>query len=67
MEEPPHVMVFHGLLIYAALYIVMKHILGHSHHVSETRSLAFGLLSALYMIVFGHNIPPQNINPNLFK
>ena len=67
MEEPPHVMVLHGLLITAALYIVMKHILGQAHNVAETRSVAFGLFSALYMVVFGHNVPPQAINPNLFK
>ena len=57
-------MVFHGALIAAVLYLVMKFALKQSDIKALTRSVLIGLLVSIYMIVFGHGLP-THINSNL--
>ena len=62
--EGPLTMVFHGVLIAVVLYVLMKYVLGRSDVKSLNRSVLVGLLSAAYMIVFGHKLP-LSVNRNL--
>jgi len=62
--EGPLTMVFHGVLIAVVLYVLMKYVLGQSDVKSLNRSVLVGLLSAAYMIVFGHKLP-SSVNRNL--
>ena len=64
MSEGPLVMVFHGALFAVVAYLLMKFGLGQSEAKSLNRSVLLGLLVAVYMIVFGHNLP-NRVNSNL--
>jgi len=62
--EGPLTMVMHGAIIAIILYVVMRFVLKQSNARSMARSVLIGLLTAAYMIVFGHKLPGR-INPNL--
>ena len=62
MKETPYVMILHGAIIAFIVYLVMKFLLKQSHKVAQDRSIVLGLMIAIYMIVFGHNIPPNTMN-----
>lgn len=62
--EGPLTMVMHGAIIAIVLYVVMKFALKQSESKALSRSVLIGLLSAAYMIVFGHKMPGR-INPRL--
>ena len=64
MVEGPLTMVCHGALIAVVLYLLMRYLLGQSNAKSLNRSVLLGLLSAAYMIVFGHRLP-NRVNHNL--
>ena len=59
MKEGPLIMVFHGSIIAAVLFVVMKYILKQPDNKAISRSVLCGLLAASYMIVFGHNLPTK--------
>ena len=59
MKEGPLIMVFHGGIIAAVLFVVMKYILKQPDTKAMSRSVLCGLLAASYMIVFGHNLPTK--------
>ena len=63
MESPlTHLM--HAAVITAILYFIMSRLLKQSETVAVTRSVFLGLISALYMLTFGHGMPTK-INPAL--
>jgi len=62
--EGPLEMVLHGAIIAGIAYLLMIYLLKQSNTVALTRSVLFGLLTSVYMIVFGHKLP-TSINPNL--
>jgi hypothetical protein len=63
--ENGRTMLLHSIIIGILLYIFMIFILGQQQVVAENRSILFGSLILIYMIIFGHNLP-ISINKNLF-
>lgn len=61
-KETPYVMMLHGAIIGFVLYLAMFYGLKQSHDVAQDRSIVLGLMISIYMIVFGHHIPPKTIN-----
>jgi hypothetical protein len=59
------VMFMHSALIGLVSYVVMVFALGQSAAKAENRSLIFGALVLIYMIVFGHKLPSMNMNMQL--
>ncbi len=57
-------MLMHSVVIGSLLYILMFFILGQKQIVAENRSILFGALALVYMILFGHGLP-TSINKNL--
>lgn len=57
-------MVLHGAIIAAVLYLIMFYALKQGHNVALSRSVLIGLLAAAYMILFGHGAPTK-ISPSL--
>ena len=45
----------------------MKCGLGQDKVVAENRSLLVGAVALIYMVLFGHDFPPNTINPGLFR
>lgn len=62
--ESPLTMVLHGFIIAIVIYLLLRFALGQADEVAQSRAILFGLLSASYMIVFGHGLP-NKVNPNL--
>lgn len=58
-------MLMHSVVIGSLLYLLMFFILGQKQIVAENRSILFGALALVYMILFGHGLP-TSINKNLF-
>jgi len=54
----------HAAVITLLVYIILKFLLKQSQGRALNRSLVFGLLAALYMVLFGHG-PPTRLNQNL--
>jgi len=63
--EKGFMMLFHALLIIAALYVFMLYVLGQRQCVAEDRSVAIGAVALLYMVLYGHGLPGR-VNPNVF-
>ena len=63
--EGPLEMVLHGAVVAVIVYVVCKFLFKESESKCMTRSVALGLVVALYMVVFGHRMPGK-VNPNLF-
>ena len=57
-------MVVHGAVIAVVLYLIMRFGLKTGDVVAQTRAVLVGLLAALYMVLFGHNLP-VGLNKNL--
>jgi hypothetical protein len=51
-------MLIHSAIISAILYIVMVYAVGIDSRLAETRSLMVGSITLLYMLAFGHELPP---------
>jgi hypothetical protein len=62
--ESALMMVVHGAVIGAVLYLIMRFGLKTGEVVAQTRAVLVGLLAALYMLLFGHNLPVR-LNKNL--
>tara|TARA_Y100000385_G_scaffold291269_1_gene368232 strand:- start:5557 stop:5751 length:195 start_codon:yes stop_codon:yes gene_type:complete len=56
--------VSHGAILAVLVFLVLKHLMGHSHAKSMTKAVFIGLVGAAYMIAFGHKLPGR-INANL--
>ena len=63
--EKGFMMLFHALLIIAALNVFMLYVLGQRQCVAEDRSVAIGAVALLYMVLYGHGLPGR-VNPNVF-
>ena len=62
--ESALMMVVHGAVIAVVLYLIMWFGLKTGDVVAQTRAVLGGLLAALYMLLFGHNLPVR-LNKNL--
>ena len=58
-------MLMHTFVITIVLYFIMTMVLKQNTVVAENRSLLIGCSVLAYMIMFGHNIPPGKMNPDL--
>jgi hypothetical protein len=65
VDENSLIMVMHGAIIGAVFYAIMLFGFKQSNNVAMTRSTLIGLLSSIYMIMFGHKFPPADINKYL--
>ena len=50
-------MLLHSAVISVLLYVLMVFVLKQRPVVAENRSILFGALILIYMIVFGHGLP----------
>ena len=57
--------IFHAVIITVVLYFVMTLLLKQNTDKACSRSIVLGSISLIYMIMFGHNFPPKNINSSL--
>ncbi len=64
-HESGMTMLTHSVLISAVAYFVMIYMLKQNHTLAENRSLILGSCTLIYMILFGHDLPPQRLNPNV--
>jgi hypothetical protein len=67
MENSGFTMVIHTIVITAVLYIIMTKLLKQSIPVATDRSILFGTIILIYMILFGHSFPPGKINSNIIN
>lgn len=51
-------MLLHSAIISAVVYLIMVYAMGVSNQMAETRSLMIGSITLLYMLAFGHELPP---------
>jgi hypothetical protein len=65
MIENGRTMLLHSVVIGLIMYVFMYLILGEKQTVAENRSILFGGIILVYMILFGHGLP-TSINKNLF-
>ena len=66
MSERGIIMCIHSIAIALLSYIFMFYVLKQSSTVAENRSVLLGAGVLIYMVLFGHSIPPRGINPQLF-
>lgn len=65
--DTPVVVLLKSAAAGAALYAVMKFAMGQPDLVAETRGAFGGILVALYLLIFGMDLPSMDrINPYLF-
>ena len=57
--------VLHAVIVSLLLYVIMRFVLKQSELKSQTRSVFMGLVAGLYMIMFGHQFPPSQLNNNI--
>jgi hypothetical protein len=51
-------MLLHSAIISAVIYLVMVYAMGTNTQLAENRSLSIGAVALLYMLAFGHELPP---------
>ena len=57
--------VFHSAILVVLLYLGMVYILKQGKKKAMSRSVLIASLALVYMILFGHNFPPTNLNADL--
>jgi len=55
----------HAIVLAVFLCLGMKYLLNQSDEVACTRSAFIAGVAFIYMIMFGHNLPPKSLNPKL--
>lgn len=63
--ESPFMMLGHAALAGVVLFAVMAFALKQPQEVAITRSILLSLVIAAYMLAFGHQFPPKDLNPAL--
>lgn len=66
MGERGLVMCVHSIALALVLYGIMYYLLKQPSLVAENRSVLLGGIVLVYMVFFGHDIPPKGLNPSLF-
>ena len=49
-----------------SFYLIFVQVFNYSEEVATERSLFYGILISLYLVIFGKVFPPGKVNPNLF-
>lgn len=57
-------MLLHSAVIAIIAYVIMVFVLRQKQAVAENRSILFGAIVLIYMILFGHGLP-KKLNKNL--
>jgi len=57
--------VLHSAILGVLLYLPMVYLLKQSKKKAMSRSILIASLALVYMILFGHNLPPNNLNADL--
>jgi len=57
--------VLHAVVFGVVLYVGMVFLLKQDKEKACNRSVLFAGVALVYMIMFGHNFPPKNLNPSL--
>jgi len=52
--------------IIVSFYLVFVLVFNYNEEVATERSLFYGILISLYLVIFGKVFPPGKINQNLF-
>lgn len=52
-------MILHGLAAGIILYVILRFVLGQEMEKAEDRSILFGAVVLVYMILFGHSLPTR--------
>ena len=56
---------FHAIIITVVSYFVMMKVFNQSSDKACGRSLILGSFALIYMVMFGHDIPPTKVKPYL--
>jgi hypothetical protein len=59
-------MVVHSVIITVIIYLIMKYLLKQSDAKAMDRSILFGAVVLIYMVLFGHGMP-TSINKNIMS
>ena len=59
-------MCVHSIALSLISYGIMYYLLKQPSLMAENRSILLGGISLVYMVLFGHDIPPTGLNPSLF-
>lgn len=59
--------VIHTLIISFVFYVILVYVLKQSRDSSIDKSILLGAIFLMYMILFGHHLPTNGINPNIIK
>ena len=57
--------VFHSIVLGVVLYLGMVYLLKQEQDKACARSILLAGVALVYMIMFGHNFPPMQLNPSL--
>lgn len=57
--------VLHAAVFTVVLYLGMVYVLKQNKEMAYSRSILLGSLSLVYMVMFGHSMPPRGLNPSL--
>tara|TARA_B100000683_G_C12309534_1_gene481717 strand:- start:408 stop:608 length:201 start_codon:yes stop_codon:yes gene_type:complete len=57
--------VLHSAILGVLLYLGMVYLLKQGKKKAMSRSVLIASLALVYMILFGHNFPPTNLNADL--
>tara|TARA_B100001287_G_C22555450_1_gene468881 strand:+ start:639 stop:839 length:201 start_codon:yes stop_codon:yes gene_type:complete len=57
--------VLHAAVLTFVLYLGMVYLLKQNKEMACSRSILLGSLSLVYMVLFGHSVPPSGLNPSL--
>ena len=57
--------VLHAVVLGVALYLGMVFLLKQDKEKACSRSVLLAGVALVYMIMFGHDFPPKNLNPSL--
>jgi len=59
--------VIHTLVMSIVFYVILVYVLKQSRDSSIDKSILLGTILLMYMILFGHHLPTNGINPNIIK
>ena len=63
-NETPVIMLAHGVLFGWICFLIMRYFFNQTNNKAEGRSIVIGLITSLYLVLFGLRLPTK-INPLL--
>ena len=59
--------IIHSLVMSIVFYVLLVYVLKHQYNSAVDKSILLGTVFLMYMILFGHHLPTNGINPNIIK